>query len=832
MSLMSILKFFIPSKTALEFYDACLMNEIQYKSHSALCGEGPSRLPALNEFVVDIHCAYNNQKIFYYYLITDFPHQLPVTWLSTLRSCCSGGTSLSCLTHFIPEKIDWGSHKMRTKMKILDGINKEFQDELQGVSKFQASNYSEKIQQQVFLEQSVEYLTDATKERDRGFAKTTTLLILSGYKGEDFDKSASLVESYLGADHFGFSYQRVMHNIPDILSAFSPFSYKINNPDISKVLPKHTFSDEIFSRMNTYTQGVVGIKGVYIGSDLYSQFPVFVMFKKRITDSANVLMTAETGGGKSNLVKVILAQLLAYGYYGTILDVEGREYLPLYEFISKKSSAIIVNMGAGSGKYFDPVEIPEPTNQEDIDSVSLNMSKSYTELLFRLLAGKLLEEDAFYTTFIEDAVSQTYKNAGVSLVDSSTWSNSKGLTVFDIYRTILKLDSYYRAKDEKNFATVEPLLFKLKTTLSSYFEEDGANASMFRDRIVLSDLADKQLVLCSFGMAGKSEQTVHPVQMALMQLSASMFSYHRSLTAYLNGQFNFKVWEEFQRWGKFEGSDKTISVALTGGRKLGDINFIITNAINEILKDDRFGILANLQFTFIGKIKEADTRSELLHKRNLSDFEEELTNLSVIPEDVESISEFTKQYERCKAQGDLSPMLTDSAGKANGTGFNDYKYSFLFSDNSNTTLVKLRLPKNLNDSTLFKTAPVQSKEVKQAESGSVLDTEQPIVEIPEVVIEEANVDLGFNIVEYADTSLEFESNTEDGTVDDSLSSDISNNSADSAGSELYSSVSNAGDTGLSFEDYNNLQSDDTTLTNSEQTPIETSTDISFDFEDF
>ena len=55
--------------------------------------------------------------------------------------------------------------------------------------------------------------------------------------------------------------------------------------------------------------------------------------------------------------------------------------------------------------------------------------------------------------------------------------------------------------------------------------------------------------------------------MALAQLSAANISYIRSVFSKAQGKFNFKVWEEFQRWGAFPGSATTIKTAITGGRK-------------------------------------------------------------------------------------------------------------------------------------------------------------------------------------------------------------------------------------------------------------------------
>jgi len=43
------------------------------------------------------------------------------------------------------------------------------------------------------------------------------------------------------------------------------------------------------------------------------------------------------------------------------------------------------------------------------------------------------------------------------------------------------------------------------------------------------------------------------------------------------------VWEEYQRWGDIKGSAEIIGNAMTGGRKRGDVNLIITNDVAAII---------------------------------------------------------------------------------------------------------------------------------------------------------------------------------------------------------------------------------------------------------
>jgi len=46
-----------------------------------------------------------------------------------------------------------------------------------------------------------------------------------------------------------------------------------------KLVGNTTLTDEVISRFNTYDQGKIGERGIYIGSDIYSGFPVLKIFK-------------------------------------------------------------------------------------------------------------------------------------------------------------------------------------------------------------------------------------------------------------------------------------------------------------------------------------------------------------------------------------------------------------------------------------------------------------------------------------------------------------------------------------------------------------------------
>lgn len=137
---------------------------------------------------------------------------------------------------------------------------------------------------------------------------------------------------------------------------------------------------------------------------------------------------------------------------------------------------------------------------------------------------------------------------------------------------------------------------------------------------------------------------------------------------------------EFQRWGKFPGADKTLGVALTGGRKLGDVNIIITNVIAEMLGEDRFNVFSNVTSFLIGAIGDKDVRVDLCNRLSIPNMLPELNKISTVR------------------------STKDEYKGAGSSESSDYRYAFLCGlDKSKYAITKMLLPEHLAKSDLFRT---------------------------------------------------------------------------------------------------------------------------------
>lgn len=652
---------------------------------------------------VDLLGIYSGEdNVTYMYSIDGYPRELEVSYRSTLRRECKPGIRISFISPYEKHKIDWNSSRMKARLRTW----KILENEMDEVDEYNLYRNLQTLDSQDWKKDSLVYLSTAEIRRKRKMFMCRSIMLISGTRGQLFDDSVKEIINLCNIMHIKVS--RIIGDIPAYLKVFSPFSNMFDQTVLEQV-GSVVLPDELIARFNTYSQGLIGKEGVYWGTDIFSCFPCLKPVKRTTETAENWLITSETGGGKSYFCKGLVCQLLADdNYNGTINDVEGFEYTPLGAYLSKNDLVSFVNMAEGSGAYYDPVEIVL-TGDPTLDKDMYGLCASFTLSLFKCLLGNTKDADIWADIVINDAVSLTYAKAGVDPSGMSTWRNSQGFTLFDCYSTLKSLktsgnsqravssmftQSLYEerlgigtkltqndvnrlvASNEGYQKAIDVCIAKV----SRYFEPNGIFSSFFKNRIILQDIVDSKLCICSFGMAGKAPNTVDPIQMALMQLYAANISHLRSIFSKHKGKYNFKLWEEFQRWGGFPDADKTINVALTGGRKLGDINIILTNKVRDMLDDDKFGVFSNLTSIAIGAITDSQVRSDLCERLSIANMIPELDKLTAENKDLAAY-----------VDGDT-------------LHHNPYSKAFLIGlDRTVYTISRMTLPEELGTSDIFRT---------------------------------------------------------------------------------------------------------------------------------
>ena len=401
----------------------------------------------------------------------------------------------------------------------------------------------------------------------------------------------------------------------------------------------------------------------------------------------NWLISAGTGGGKSYWTKVLLTYLLAENFVVTVMDYEGDEYTNFASYIAEANpnDVRIISMGKGSTTYFDPCEIPRLTGDLDVDADLKEQAFNYILSIFRVIVTGL---DGQLTLWEEKVISmairRVYESAGVT-DDMSTWCRSKGLRLSMVYDEIKYAVESKELVDDDSDNAAHRAAVKIANAASIYFEEGESKYGAFKNPMPAESLYGAKFIIFSFGMKGAGDSTMDPILLALKQLSVASVSIQISnYCKYVKHCFNVKVWEEYQRWGTAKGSAEIITNAMTGGRKRGDVNFIITNDLANIL-DDSDGmskkLRQNIQNFAIGRIPDRTVREEFCEMFDLTD-------------SLGALDKIAKAHSY------------DDSGKGKASG-NRFRHSFcIIMDNGKKAVVKAMIPPALNNSRLFKTGVI------------------------------------------------------------------------------------------------------------------------------
>lgn len=613
------------------------------------------------------------KKVTYLYTIEQYPRQLELSFRKTLRRECKTGVRISFITNLKRDHIDWNSTANKNRMKTWKNLDATSNKD---VSIYELASEVDSLDAQTYKKASLQYLINANKRRARKLFNVQGIMMISGERGVAFDDTVKEVEKV--CKNSQIKIKRITGNIPDYLSTFSPFSLKVDGRVVGQT-GSNVVTDEVVARLNSYDQGTVGRGSLYFGTDIYSKKSVLKEPKENSTDAENWLIAAETGGGKSYLCKTLDLQLLGRDdVIGTINDIEGDEYEDMGYIVANSEKVVMLDVGDTGGSYFDPVEIHK-TGMETLDKDMFSLSYSYTVGIYKVLVGqKLLDKRDWAVTIIKNGIQNFYDSLGVDRYDSTTWDKTEGKTLFDVFQSVKKYEP--DAPNEEFYNDREIVI----SALEGYLGERSKQSGRFKNKIDVESIRDAKLVINSFGMKGRSEQTVDVVDMALMQLYTALISHLRSVFAYSVGKYNFKVWEEFQRWGGFPGSEETLKTPLSGGRKLGDINIIITNRPSELLETDRFRIFDSITTFMIGAVGDSEVREGLCNRFRIPLMKKELDL-------IEENRKATKNGQNVEAEDDSEKMKPYS--KAFVIGLDRQEFS----------IAKIQLPASLENTSLFRT---------------------------------------------------------------------------------------------------------------------------------
>lgn len=619
-----------------------------------------------------------------YFVITGLPDWMDRQFMDNIRNrCILPGVKIDFYIYGQQHKIRWDSAEMQNRLNIWKHYTDNTEEDI-NVFEYRAKRDESLTRQRLFW--STKYLNESELDHKRTTMKVSIVIKISGKREDEaiinLGKSIRIYKSLCAVSDIKTKELKI--NLIDWLQSLSLFSLK-NIREVSSKLPKKILTDDILANFNGFKQGRVGTDGVSLGIDVLSMVPVLKKFKADPDAPENWLISAGTGGGKSYYVKTLLTYLLADGFVVTVMDYEGDEYYNLANYIKagNPEDVKVISMGKGSTIYFDPMEISNLTGDDEIDAELKETAISYTLAIFRVIScGLKGTMDKSQERIISTAIKRVYDSAGVT-DDKNTWYRSKGLRIHMVYEELKDMVISKEYVDEYNDNAKHKALLKIVENSSIYFEEGEAKSGTFKNPMSANDLFKAKFIVFSFGMRGATSSQTDPIILALKQLSVANVSIQISnYCKYIRKCFNVKVWEEYQRWGEAEGSAEIISNVITGGRKRGDVNLIITNDLAAILDESNEinkRIRQNIQYYAIGAIKDKDVRREFCEKFNLKELENTLELIS------------------------NANYIDDGKVNVSSLG-NRYKHSFcVVLANGKKAIVKVMLPQELRVSKIFKT---------------------------------------------------------------------------------------------------------------------------------
>lgn len=442
--------------------------------------------------------------------------------------------------------------------------------------------------------ESWKFVQDTSKNR-KELVKIRLLVEVIANDDEELDRATKEFENFLDMDGYN-------HNSCWLQTFEYNKRFSINSLDKGGIIedtnPEYILNDGIISKFTSFYQGEIADKtGVIFGMDFYSKLPVSKSFAKE-ADAQNLLVAAETGGGKSMLIKYVLSQFMLLGYKLIIIDYEGDEYTPLGQYLGAKR----ISLYGDDCPYFDTTEIGDITGDPKIDASLYNDATSITKRVFDILYDIDEGMNVRQVAIFNDALNNLYGSRGVVMDDKYTWYRSRGLSFRDIYNEIIAL-----SRNNEYKAVYGEHLQGLIDSLRVYLGDDGIKRSMFSKKLSINELKEDRFILFSFGMKGATSQTSDAKDLTLKQMTIAYLS---ALLANYNkthlGVSTVIEFEELQRYLRNEVNCEEVVNVFSGSRKRNVVAIAATNDPMGLVKGTYSGseaIMENVSTAFFGPMK-------------------------------------------------------------------------------------------------------------------------------------------------------------------------------------------------------------------------------------
>lgn len=560
-----------------------------------------------------------------YFMVSSLPDYLEQRIIQLIRNSSIYG---SCRVDFIintePYTINWGSTEMQNRMRILKQFTEETSSKENNVFNYR-ENYSQNIANRRIIE-STRYLNEADLRYERKLMKACIIIKVTGNRTKEglSDLSYTVKNIKELKTKYKIKVTELRINMLDWAKRVTPFNMQ-HNKDIERFISKKLLSDDIYANMMAYKQGRMGNVGIPLGMDVLEGGPAMYKFKAVPDEVENWGVVAGCGCGKSLLVKSWLPYFSVLGYRTLITDYEGDEYTNYGNYIraGNPDDVKVVTFGKVGMGYANPCAIAKLTGDEDIDCDLKNQAIQDTITFFRLLVrGSSEDLTREEKKIVMTAIQRIYDYNGIT-DNRNTWKYSEKITPVDIYNEINRMVNRKELVSEYDDNIMHKAAQNVVNATSVYLDSKSPMKNVFDNPLNIDSLCNAKVVIFSFGMRGRSNSSADPTVLALKQLSVSILSTQiANYAKYVLHTFTVEVWEEFQRWIETSGACDIISNTITGGRKRGIINIIISNDISAFItdKNEKLNkVMDNITNFAVGGISKKTLRYAFCDSRDFAD---------------------------------------------------------------------------------------------------------------------------------------------------------------------------------------------------------------------
>lgn len=570
------------------------------------------------------------------FIVEKYGNWLPMEALGIIREITLGDfVSVKCNVYCdcYPYTINWDSPKMKDQIRIYERKKRELDADPEAKSVFKARENAGSVRDTESKTMSFGYYNDVDLTYRRSTFKFSTFFQIIGSSSRLNDFETAIANFKSACISMNVDYCEIQADVIEWCRNRYPTSLR-NQNSIQRNVPTQILSDDTISALLPKGQGRIGNDGVNLGSDIYSGLPVFHKFREDSQKAENVLITAMTGGGKSVFVKHTLLGILNEGIHACILDFEGDEYTNIAKFLNTGNPDYckIVNLSSSKGNYFDPLRIADLTGNTEFDSEAKSQAVEFTKAMLRILLGgqiSVKEDD-----ILSEIIARTYAEAGVT-DDITTWEKSKTLSIHRVYDVLSRLiEQAPRKWNKRGNDELQKVAEDIQLRLKKYFIPGQPEYGTFGNILDIKDIRDAKVIVFSFGNGGRDTQGADQTKLALKQLSVSKIMNEVSNYNYKvkDGLFTLKIWEEVQRFIDIPGAGEIMKNCITGGRKRGDIAFIVTNNLADLLSSESEfmqSLRDNLTGYCVGYIPNKQTREKFCEKFDLQLLLKDLDRIAI-----------------------------------------------------------------------------------------------------------------------------------------------------------------------------------------------------------